>query len=219
MSHVTLVRHGQANTQARDEIAYDRLSDMGWQQARWLGEHLRATGERFARVYSGTLRRHVETAEAIAADCAAAPVRDARLNEMAYFDLAKLVEAQHGLTVPDDREGFVAHLPKVFDLWQTGRVEAPPEPFETFEARTRAALQEIAEGEGRALVVTSGGVIGMVLRHVLRLDLRATAHACLAIENTSLHRVQPLKDGLLMTQFNALPHLEAPERQFARSHL
>ena len=42
MSHITLIRHGQANSQARDEASYDRLSDLGHQQAAWLGEWLRA---------------------------------------------------------------------------------------------------------------------------------------------------------------------------------
>lgn len=219
MSHVTLVRHGQANTSARDEYGYDKLSDLGWQQARWLGEHMRETGERFARVYTGTLRRHVETAEGIGAVCDSAPVQDARLNEMAYFDLATAVEREHGLAMPTDREGFVTHLPKVFDLWQQGAVEAAPESFSAFESRVREAVTEIAAGEGRALIVTSGGLIGMTMRILMRLDVDAMAAACIAIENTSVHRVQPLASGLILTQFNALPHLDSPARQFARSHL
>ncbi|MFW2587871.1 histidine phosphatase family protein [Sagittula sp. SSi028] len=219
MSHVTLVRHGQANTEARDEISYDRLSDLGWQQARWLGGHLRDTHEQFARVYTGTLRRHIETAEGIAADCDHAPVQDPRLNEMAYFDLATAVEQEHGLAMPSDREGFVTHLPRVFDLWQRDRIEGAPERFADFETRVRDALTEIAAGDGRALVVTSGGLIGMAMRIVMRLDVAALAAACIAIENTSLHRIQPLGETLLLTQFNALPHLDTPERRFARSHL
>ena len=55
MSHITLIRHGQANSQAKDEISYDQLSDLGRQQARWLGDHLRGTGDVFARAYSGHL--------------------------------------------------------------------------------------------------------------------------------------------------------------------
>ena len=39
MPHITLVRHGQANSDAKDEDGYDKLSDLGHQQARWLGEH------------------------------------------------------------------------------------------------------------------------------------------------------------------------------------
>jgi broad specificity phosphatase PhoE len=219
MSHVTLVRHGQANTAARDEQGYDRLSDLGRQQSEWLGGWFRQSGERFARVYTGTLRRHVETAQAIAPPCDSPTVRDARLNEMAYFDLAQRVAAQHGLPMPQDREGFVTHLPRLFALWQADAIDGAPERFSDFEARVGSALGEIAAGEGRALVVTSGGLIGMAMRVIMRLDLDALAHVCLSIENSSLHRVQPLPTGLALTQFNACPHLDTPERQFARSHL
>ncbi len=219
MSFVTFVRHGQANSSARDEDSYDRLSDLGWQQARWLGGWLDHSGEVFARVYTGTLRRHVETAKGINAKCAADPVRDARLNELEYFTLASLMHQQHGIAVPTDREGFVEHLPTLFGYWKDGRIEGTPETFDAFEARTRAVVEEIAAGQGRALVVTSGGFIGMAMRIVMGLDIRAMAHACLAIENTSMHRIQPLSTGLALTQFNALPHLDTPERQHARSHL
>ena len=40
MVELTLVRHGQAQTGARDEASYDSLSNLG-HQARWLGEVLR----------------------------------------------------------------------------------------------------------------------------------------------------------------------------------
>lgn len=55
MSHITLVRHGQANTNARSEAEYDRLSDLGHQQAAWLGAHLRESANHHPRIYSGTL--------------------------------------------------------------------------------------------------------------------------------------------------------------------
>ncbi|WP_136440069.1 histidine phosphatase family protein [Pacificoceanicola onchidii] len=219
MSHVTLVRHGQANSDARDEGSYDKLSPLGWQQAEWLGAYFRTAGERFARVYSGTLRRHVETATGIDPDCAAPVVQDPRLNEMAYFDLATALETQHAIPIPQDREGFIDHLPLLLSYWQTGKIENPAESFSDFENRVSDALRDIAEGDGRALVVTSGGLIGMAMRIVMRLDLPAMAHACLAIENSSLHRIQPLSTGLALTQFNAIPHLDTPERQHARSHL
>jgi broad specificity phosphatase PhoE len=219
MAFVTLVRHGQANGAARDEAGYDRLSELGWQQARWLGAHFREAGEVFARVYSGTLRRHVETAEAIDADCGAPVMRDERLNELEYFAMAQALHDQHGVPVPGDREEFVAHLPQLFEAWRAGRIEGVRESFETFETRVGDALREIADGQGRALVVTSGGLIGMAMRIVLGLDMRGLAHMCLAIENTSVHRLQPLPTGLAITQFNALPHLDSPARARMRSHL
>ncbi|EPX79751.1 histidine phosphatase family protein [Salipiger mucosus] len=217
MSHVTLVRHGQANTAARDEASYDRLSDLGRCQARWLGEHLHDTGERFARAYSGTLERHVETARELALDFEV--VRDARLNELEYFTMAQLFAEQHGVTIPGDREEFVLHLPRLFTVWREGGLEGAPESFQSFEARVSDVLQEIAAGQGRAIVVTSGGLIGMAMRVTMGLGMQSLAHACLAIENSSLHRFQPLATGLALTLFNAVPHLEAPERAHARSHL
>ncbi|WP_435311520.1 histidine phosphatase family protein [Primorskyibacter sedentarius] len=219
MSHVILIRHGQANTTARDEGSYDRLSELGWQQSRWLGEHLRAAGDRFARCYTGTLTRHIETCEGIAPDSAADPIRDPRLNELEYFTMAQLFAEQHGQPVPLDREGFIHHLPQLFGAWKDGLLKGAPESFDGFENRVGEALHEIAQGDGRAIVVTSGGLIGMAMRVTMRLDMAAYAHACLAIKNTSLHGWQPLATGLALTQFNATPHLETPERQFAQTHL
>ncbi len=217
MSHVTLVRHGQANTAARDERSYDRLSDLGRQQARWLGEHMRGTGERFARAYRGTLTRHRETAEEMALGLEV--VADARLNELEYFTMAQLCAEQHGVAMPESREAFILHLPRLFTIWREGGLEGAPESFESFESRVGEALHEIAGGEGRAVVVTSGGLIGMAMRVTMGLGMGALAHACLAIENSSVHRFQPLATGLALTQFNAVPHLEAPGRTYARTHL
>ena len=216
MSHITLIRHGQANSTAKDELSYDQLSPLGHEQAAWLGDHLRQSETYHTRLYTGTLTRHIETAEGM--NTGLEPIRDARLNELEYFTLANLMEQQH--KVPFPREGeFVHHLPQVFDYWKAGKLADTPETYESFETRVQSVLAEIAEGEGPALVVTSGGLIGMAMRIVMRLDLTALAHACLAIENTSLHRIQPLPSGLALTQFNALPHLDTPERLFARSHL
>ena len=217
MSQITLIRHGQANTAARDEVSYDRLSALGHQQAVWLGAHLRASRAHHARIFCGTLRRHLETADSMG--MAGTVVRDARLNELEYFTLAGLFEAQCGVPVPEDREGFVAHLPQVIAAWRDGRIENPPESFADFEARVTSALADIAAGEGPALVITSGGLIAMAMRQVMGLEIDAMAQVALAIMNTSVHRFHPIGDRLTPVLFNAVPHLEAPERHYAQTHL
>ena len=219
MSQITLVRHGQANTQARDEAGYDRLSPLGHRQAGWLGAHFQGTGEVFAQVWTGTLRRHVETADGIAADSPSERIADERLNELQYFTMSQLLEEQHGIALPDTREGFIDHLPTLFSHWQAGKLEGAPESFVDFETRVREVLHDIAQGSGRALVVTSGGLIGMALRLTLRLDMKGLAHVCLAIQNTSLSRWLPIRGDLALTQFNATPHLDTPERLFAQTHI
>jgi len=216
MSYITLVRHGQANTAARDEVNYDKLSPLGHQQARWLGAYLQDTRAHHPRVFCGTLTRHLETAASMGLPD---PVRDPRLNEIEYFTLAKLFEEQHGVAIPTDREGFVRHLPQTFDAWARGDIKDAPETFEQFEARVSDALREIRDGDGPAIVVTSGGLISMVVRQAMGLDIPAMARVALAIMNTSLHRLHPIGADLSPVLFNAVPHLEAPDRQFAQTHL
>ncbi|UWQ58598.1 histidine phosphatase family protein [Leisingera caerulea] len=216
MSHITLIRHGQANTSARDEASYDRLSDLGHQQAAWLGDHLRSSGNHHPRVYCGTLTRHIETAASMGYTDA---VQDSRLNEMEYFTLAEAMRDQHGLPIPQEREGFVEHLPKVFTAWAADEISEPYESWLQFETRTRQALEEIAAGEGPALVVTSGGLISMALRQAMGLDTTGMARLALAIMNTSMHRLFPIGGHWSPVLFNAVPHLEAPDRHFAQTHL
>lgn len=215
MSHITLIRHGQANTQARDELSYDRLSPLGHQQAAWLGDHLRTCGSHHSRVYCGTLTRHVETAGGMKAGDAE---QDPRLNELEYFTLARLLEEQHGVALPSEREGFIRHLPRIFTAWQNGELEGAPESFADFESRVTDVLDEIAAGKGPALVVTSGGLIAIALRQVMELNIAATARVALAIMNTSMHRLFPIGDHLSPVLFNAVPHLDAPDRHFAQTH-
>lgn len=216
MSHITLIRHGQANTEARDEAGYDRLSPLGRRQSEWLGAHLLESGNHHTRVYCGTLIRHTETVRGMGLDTA---IRDSRLNELEYFTMARLLEQQKGIAVPVEREGFIQHLPAVFAAWQNDEIEDPPESFADFESRVSAVLTEIAAGDGPALVVTSGGLIAMAMRQMLELEIPAMARMALAIMNTSMHRLYPIGDRLSPVLFNAVPHLEAPERHFAQTHL
>lgn len=216
MSHITLVRHGQANTGARDEQSYDKLSPLGHQQAAWLGDHLRDSASHHARVYTGTLIRHQETAAAMGH---AQAIRDPRLNELEYFTLAQLLQEQRGVAIPTEREGFINHLPTVFAAWQNGDIDGPPESFQNFEQRVSDAMHDIAAGSGPALVVTSGGLIAMAMRRFLNLDIGGMANMALAIMNTSVHRLYPIGGQLSPVLFNAIPHLEQPDRHYAQTHL
>ena len=217
MSHITLIRHGQANSGATDEISYDRLSDLGHQQAGWLGAHLRDTANHHTRLYTGTLTRHIETANGMAMEME--PVRDARLNELEYFTMARLLEEQHGIPYPHEQGAFTEHLPIVFTYWREGKLEGAPETWEQFHTRVEDALNEIATGSGPALVVTSGGLISMTMAQAMHLDIPAMARLALAIMHTSMHRLFPIGGHLSPVLFNAVPHLDRPDRRTAQTHI
>ncbi len=217
MSHITLIRHGQANSGAQDEASYDRLSALGQQQSAWLGQHMRDTHQHHTRLFTGTLQRHIETADAMAMGLE--PMRDARLNELEYFNLAAALRDEHGVPIPSEQSEFTAHLPRVFEAWQNGDIKGAPETFATFEDRVGSALSEIAAGDGPALVVTSGGLISMAMRQHLGLDIRAMANIALSIMNTSVHRLFPVGGTWSPVMFNAVPHLEHPSRHHAQTHV
>lgn len=216
MSHITLIRHGQANSTAKDEESYDRLSSLGHEQAAWLGEHLRQSETHHTRLYTGTLTRHIETAAAM--ETGLEPIRDPRLNELEYFTLATLMEQQHRVPFPQQGE-FVHHLPQVFDYWKSGKLADTPETYEDFETRVQTALAEIAEGEGPALVVTSGGLISMVMAQAMGVGIPVMARLALAIMHTSMHRLFPIGGHWSPVLFNAVPHLDRPDRRIAQTHI
>jgi broad specificity phosphatase PhoE len=217
MSHITLIRHGQANSHAKDEASYDQLSSLGHQQAAWLGAHLRDTLQHHTRLYTGTLQRHRETAQGMATDLDA--TEDARLNELEYFTMARALEAEHGIPAPTDSSQFVHHFPIVLSHWQEDRLEGAPERFCQFETRIRDALTEIGAGTGPALIVTSGGLIAMTMQQHLGFGIASMAKVALAIMNTSIHRLHPIGGTWSPVMFNAIPHLEAPDRHHAQTHV
>ncbi len=217
MSHITLIRHGQANSGAKDEVSYDKLSDLGHTQAGWLGSHLRETDTHHTRLFTGTLTRHIETADGMQTDLE--PIRDARLNELEYFTMATLMQEQHGIDFPLDQGGFTVHLPMVFDYWRSGKLEGAPETWEHFHGRVNDALNEIAAGNGPALVVTSGGLISMAMSQAMHLDIPAMARLALAIMHTSMHRLFPIGGHLSPVLFNAVPHLDRSDRRNAQTHI
>lgn len=215
MGEITLIRHGQANTGATSEEDYDKLSDLGHQQARWLGAHFRDVEAPFDTILSGSLRRHRETSAGV--NCGE-PKIDERLNELDYFSLGHALEASNGTPMPDTQEGFATHVPQVMRAWNNAEIMGT-ETFATFETRVTAVLQESAQPGKRVLCITSGGVIAMVVRHLLGLDPTRMAHVLLPIYNSSVHRVSVTPNGTILGGYNATPHLDHPDRAHAKTHL
>ena len=215
MGELYLVRHGQANTGAKSEEDYDRLSPLGHKQAELLGAWMRDHEAAFDQVIAGTMRRHDETAKGMGF---APDTYDERLNEMEYFALARDMEANHGLTPPGTAEDFAVHMPQTLAAWEQATIKGA-EPFATFESRILSALAEAAKPGKRVLCVTSGGVISMVMRGALGLSTDQMAHVLLPIYNSSLHRFRIRPEGTFLMAFNGIPHLDPPALADHRTHL
>lgn len=213
MAELILVRHGQASFGADD---YDKLSELGWQQSRWLGEYFAERGIAFDRVVRGSLRRHTETLAGIA-EGIGRPLdgtEDARLNE---YDSHALLNAHlKGGPMPqsDDRREHFRILREAMYAWTDGTLAgAPHEPFAEFRGRVLAALAAARTGRAkRVLVVSSGGPISTILAEVLGMPLRGVVDLNLQTRNTGITELQAGASRIHCVSFNNVPHLDRPDR-------
>ena len=212
---IILIRHGQANTGAKDEESYDKLSPMGHQQSAWLGDYLRAQGTEFDRVVCGNLRRHQETVAGLG--LSQSIEIDHRVNELRYFDLAQEYQAQTRKPLPSSAEEFAQHVPQLFAAWHAGQLDNAHESYRSFADRFGQVMSELTELGGRSLVVTSGGVIGMAIARHLSLGPDGFAQVMLPIHNSSIHRFSIAQGVTQMASYNGTPHLDASDRRHART--
>ena len=219
MAELVLVRHAQASFGADD---YDKLSELGWRQSRWLGEYFAERAIEFDRVVRGSLRRHAETLVGIA-EGAGRPidgVEDARLNE--YDAQALLTAHLKGEARPQggDRREHFRILREAMYAWTDGTLSgAPHEPFSDFRNRVLAALAAAREGRAkRVLVVSSGGPISTVLADVLGMPLRGVVDLNLQTRNTGITELQAGTNRIHCVSFNNVPHLDRPDRAGALTY-
>ena len=223
MAQLVLVRHGQASFGADD---YDKLSELGWQQSRWLGEYFAERGVEFDRVVRGSLKRHSETLAGIA-EGIGRPLdgtEDARLNE---YDAQALLNAHlKGEARPQggDRREHFRILREAMYAWTDGTLEGAPagyphEPFSGFRERVLAALAAARAGRAqRVLVVSSGGPISAMLAEVLGMPLRGVVDLNLQTRNTGITELQSGTSRIHCVSFNNVPHLDRADRAGALTY-
>lgn len=220
MAELVLVRHGQASFGSDD---YDKLSELGWRQSRWLGEYFAERGAAFDRVIRGSMRRHAETlagiGEGMGGALAAGEV-DARLDE---YDSHALLRAHLGakpLPTGDDRRAHFRVLREAMYGWTDGTLNGSAhEPFSEFRGRVLAALAAARAGAAkRVLVVSSGGPISTILADVLGMPQRGVVDLNLQTRNTGITELQAGATRIHCVSFNNVPHLDRPDRAGALTY-
>ncbi|RZU20543.1 broad specificity phosphatase PhoE [Kribbella rubisoli] len=209
MAAIHLIRHAQASFGARD---YDKLSSLGEQQARRLGEAL--SDVKPDVVVSGSMRRHQQTAT------------------LAGF----IPEVDNGYDEFDHEQVIIAHKPAyrvravmVADLARTGNpqrafqdmftaatqrwidgADGYTETFEAFCDRSEAAVRRTAERLGKggtALVFTSGGPIAAVVSRLLSGGDGLWAKLNPVTINTAITKVVSGRGGLTVVSYNEHVHV------------
>ena len=225
MSEIYLVRHGQASYGATD---YDQLSELGYQQSRWLGEYFSQRNIHFDRVLRGDMKRHKQTVEAVSDGLR--QTFDAEefsgLNEYDFDQIYKAYQSltgHDGLGQGDDKRAFYSTLRKSLYCWANGELDENllPESWASFQARVNAVIQAILgadAGKETILVVSSGGAIATWAQLVLGAPASAAIELNLQLRNSSFSHYFYNGQRIQLSGLNNIPHLDQMDRLDAISY-
>ena len=234
MALLTLVRHGQASFMASN---YDKLSPLGEQQGRILGEYWLRTGAVFDQVYYGPACRHRGTGDQVAEVYrrAGKPWPDAvtlpELDEYPGIEVMRtflpgLMETHEDIRALDaefrqaGEQGVAFRLydklfQRVTRMWVDEELDSPDvEPWKSFCARIDRGIAHIRENSGKnshIAVFTSGGVIASTVRIALDLAPQRTLELSWTSRNASYTEFLFSSERFSLGSFNNHPHLEEEE--------
>lgn len=220
MTHLVLVRHGQASFGG---LNYDVLSEMGHRQSEVLGRHWRQMQFSAEHIYSGAMARQKDTAAKVLAQAgiAAQVQTHPAFNEYDFERIVRsylpLIAREHPQIKLDSRNVFAdaKQFQAIFEIligyWIDGRPHEgkPIEPWHAFRERVIAGLREIAtEDRERVVVFTSGGIITVALQEALQLSAPLAFRMNWRIANASQHVFRIGRRGLSLLSFNNTVALE-----------
>lgn len=227
MSQLLLIRHGQATPFEADT---DRLSALGRDQARSVGESLVDLGVEPTAILAGPMVRQARTAE-LAAEAAQGAWPDVQTDpRLAEYDgdglirtLAPLLAArepsfdallrdfEERQEAPDRNRYFQRMLEALVDAYLRGSISHPQvETWAAFKTRVRAALADVFSGpsDQTVLAFTSGGVIGLSVAGVLEAPDASALKLNWRVKNGSITRFTYGRGGRVsLDSFNETAHL------------
>jgi broad specificity phosphatase PhoE len=214
VSVLLLVRHGQASWGSPD---YDRLSDLGEEQASVLGRALRDRGIRPDLLVHGRMTRQRETARLLGDAAGWADWgEDAAWDEMNHEEV---LQRQHHTFAGDSptRAEFQAWFEAATDRWTAGGHDHEyTESFPAFGDRVLGALDGLSrrlDTGATAVVVTSGGPIARITAELLGGGADLHRRIAPVVVNASVTKVVIGQRGTTLVSFNDHSHLELASTQ------
>jgi broad specificity phosphatase PhoE len=233
MSRLFLIRHAQASFFEAD---YDKLSCLGEEQARLLGQYWSQRSFSFDRIYSGPRLRQKSTAAIVSDAFHAAGRAFPELTVLPEFDeypgdvvlrqsLPRLLESDAQVrqwhrehhSAPDLPEKL-KHFQRIFEAvigkWVAGELSVGGvESWPEFCARVNRGLSQIlsrAESGQQLAVFSSGGPVGVAMQRALNLSPQDTLRTVWMSRNCSYSEFLFSGGRFTLSTFNAFPHLDDP---------
>jgi broad specificity phosphatase PhoE len=233
LSKIYLVRHGQAGT--RD--AYDRLSDLGQEQARLLGEYFAEQRLRFSAAFSGSMQRQQQTAAEVRKVYKEKGIQFPEIVIRQEWDEFNLDQIYRELAPvmceydPDFRSQYEAMrqqvresggeqtsavhrrwLPcdsQIVHAWIAGKYPYQGESWKAFLDRVAASRSEMRNGGDKSDIVIFTSAMPVAIWTGMALDIADDRIMRLAgvLHNTSYSILRLKADDLRLLTFNAAPHL------------
>lgn len=231
MSSLYVVRHGQAGPAPDD---YDRLSGLGRQQVRALGEQWRRRGLVFEAAWSGELRRQVDTAEEVAAamresgagfpDCERLGAFDEYPADTILKSLGEHLRASDSAvrrlwlsfdaaaSGAERSRAFQRLLEAVIGRWVAADHAGfePPVTWREWSDEVRDGLRAVLSSAGRGTntaLFTSGGVMAVTVQTVLEAPPAKAAELNWRVYNAAVTRYAFSGARITLDCFNDVSHL------------
>ena len=214
MPKIIFVRHGQAQF---GQANYDKLSEVGHEQAVALGKAIFEQGITIDHWVSGDMVRHAETLRGISQGMRTQVSHQIVTPDLNEYDFtgqlnARFVGSKAPVGLHTDRKTHFRALRETLALWQNDKILNPPESWAAFETRLKRAQQTIFGLEGDTiLVVSSGGVISKIVANALGVSHAKQVDLQLQIKNASMSTFiySRRTGGFFLNAFNETPFVSA----------
>ncbi len=214
MPKIIFVRHGQAQF---GQANYDKLSEVGHEQAVALGKAIFEQGITIDHWVSGDMVRHAETLRGISQGMRTQVSHQIVTPDLNEYDFtgqlnARFVGSKAPVGLHTDRKTHFRALRETLALWQNDKILNPPESWAAFETRLKRAQQTIFGLEGDTiLVVSSGGAISKIVANALGVPHAKQVDLQLQIKNASMSTFiySRRTGGIFLNAFNETPFVSA----------
>jgi len=228
MAAIYLIRHGQASFGKAD---YDQLSDKGIAQSELLGKYWQSLPKP-EKIYAGDLLRHGQTLEHFLLGYQSkesSVTLHSGFNEFNHVDLLACYDARWksfarmAVTVgkqPGANKIFQKEFAQALERWTCGKHDSDyKESWPQFQNRCITSLKDVIKQElsvknkqknkrtNDICIFTSGGVIAVIIQHILGLSNEKALVVNQQLRNTSVTKLLCSGDSLNIDYLNNYGHL------------